>query len=111
MSYGELQEEIGQHLHGREWPTLRIPKFVAKAGAWVQEQFAAEGEEPFIRPWMVDLADAHYAVDIQRARNRLGWEPTRRLRTTLPAMLAGVQADPEAWYQENGLSHPEAAHR
>jgi nucleoside-diphosphate-sugar epimerase len=105
MSYAELQEEMGQQLHGQEWPTIRVPKFVAKAGAWVQEKLAAEGEEPFIRPWMVDLADAHYAVDIRRSRTLLGWEPPHRLRTTLPAMLASLQADPERWYEVNGLSH------
>jgi nucleoside-diphosphate-sugar epimerase len=108
MSYAELQDEIGQQLHGQDWPTIRVPKFVAKAGAWVQERLAAEGQEPFIRPWMVDLADSHYAVDIERARAHLGWEPTRRLRTTLPAMLAALQEDPAQWYQTNGLTYQEA---
>lgn len=107
MSYAELQEEIGEGLHGREWPAIRLPKFVAKAGAWVQDKLASEGEEPFIKPWMVDLADAHYAVDIDEARRQLGWEPAHRLRTTLPAMLAGLNADPERWYEENGLVHHE----
>jgi nucleoside-diphosphate-sugar epimerase len=107
MSYAELQDEIGQQLHGQDWPTIRVPKFVAKAGAWVQEVLAAEGQEPFIRPWMVDLADAHYAVDIGRARAHLGWEPTRRLRTTLPAMLAALQEDPAQWYQTNSLTYEE----
>lgn len=108
MSYAQLQDEIGQQLHGQDWPTIRVPKFVAKAGAWVQERLAAEGQEPFIRPWMVDLADAHYAVDIARARAHLGWEPTRRLRTTLPAMLTALQEDPAQWYQTNGLTYEEA---
>jgi nucleoside-diphosphate-sugar epimerase len=109
MSYAELQDQIGEELHGKEWPTIRVPKIVAKAGAWVQEKLAAEGEEPFIRPWMVDLADAHYAVDIRRAREHLGWEPAHRLRTTLPVMLAALQADPEGWYEANGLTREEAS--
>ena len=104
MSYAELQDQIGERLHGKEWPTIRVPKVLAKAGAWVQERLAAEGEEPFIRPWMVDLADAHYAVDIGRAREHLGWEPVHRLRTTLPAMLASLVADPQQWYADNGLT-------
>jgi nucleoside-diphosphate-sugar epimerase len=107
MSYAELQEEIGERLHGREWPAIRLPKFVAKAGAWVQDKLAGEGDEPFIKPWMVDLADAHYAVDIERARRLLGWEPAHRLRTTLPAMLENLKADPQRWYEANGLVHPE----
>src|SRR5690606_12397690 len=32
MSYRELQERIGLMLHGEEWPALRIPAPVAKAG-------------------------------------------------------------------------------
>jgi nucleoside-diphosphate-sugar epimerase len=57
MSYGELQERIGVSLHGTAWPTICIPKALAKAGAWVQEKLSGD-EETFIKPWMVDLADA-----------------------------------------------------
>jgi hypothetical protein len=34
MSYEELQDQLGRLIHGREWPTIRIPKPVDKAGAW-----------------------------------------------------------------------------
>jgi hypothetical protein len=44
--------------------TPQIPKSPAKAGAWLQDQIP--GEEPFIKPWMIDLADDHYALDIHR---------------------------------------------
>ncbi|HUE82006.1 MAG TPA: NAD(P)-dependent oxidoreductase [Pyrinomonadaceae bacterium] len=33
MSYAELQEQLGELIHGEEWSTIRIPKVVAKAGA------------------------------------------------------------------------------
>lgn len=102
MSRGELQEAIGELLHGKEWPTLRIPKVVAKAGAWVEGKVG----ETFIKPWMVDLADADYPVDIAHARNRLGWEPRRHLRTTLPEMIARLKRDPEAWYRRHKLEAP-----
>lgn len=105
MSYEELQRAIGQLIHGEEWHTTRVPKPVAKAGAWLQDQLPA-GEEPFIKPWMIDLADDHYALDITRARALLGWEPRRSLRATLPIMVAALKADPLAWYRENKLEPP-----
>jgi nucleoside-diphosphate-sugar epimerase len=103
MSYEELQDRIGEGLHGKEWPTIRIPKAVAKAGAWVQEKLADEDEPTFIKPWMVDLADQHYPVAIDRARQRLGWEPEHRLRNTLDEMLRRLKRDPAAWRRMNGL--------
>ena len=64
------------------------------------------GEELFIKPWMIDLADDHYALDITRARQTLGWEPRRSLRETLPAMVQALHADPLGWYRENHLTPP-----
>jgi nucleoside-diphosphate-sugar epimerase len=104
MSYAELQDQIGLLIYGEEWPTLRIPKFVAKAGAWVQGKLASDdSEKPFIKPWMIDLADDHYAAVINRARLKLGWDPAHRLRNTLPAMIEHLKADPEQFYKDNKL--------
>jgi hypothetical protein len=33
------------------------------------------------------LADDHYALDISRARNLLGWSPQHNVRDTLPRMV------------------------
>lgn len=106
MSYAELQENLGELIHGKEWTTIRIPKVMAKAGAWAREKIAGE-EETFIKPWMVDLADAHYPVAIGHARERLGWDPERRLRDTLPEMIGRLRQDARKWYELNGLSWPE----
>lgn len=106
MSYQQLQKDIGRLLHHEEWETTHIPKAMAKAGAWMQEKLP--GTEPFIRPWMIDLADDHYEIDTRRARHLLGWEPRHSLRESLPRMIANLQADPEAWYRQNGLPIPEA---
>lgn len=110
MSYEELQVEIGHLVHGVEWPTIRIPAPIAKAGAWIKEKVGG-GHETFIKPWMVDLADINLPVDITRARERLGWEPRRSLRTSLPAMIAKLEEDPERWYRENDLPPPEGGAR
>jgi nucleoside-diphosphate-sugar epimerase len=107
MSYAELQEQIGELTHGQEWPTIRLPKIVAKAGAWVKDKLADENEPQFIKPWMIDLADAHYPVDIRRARQKLGWEPKHRLRDTLPEMIRRLKQDPRNWYRTNGLPLPQ----
>ena len=77
---------------------------MAKIGAWVQEKLP--GPDPFIRPWMIDRANDHYALDITRARTLLGWEPKRTLRETLPKMVDTLKADRLAFYGENDLEPP-----
>jgi nucleoside-diphosphate-sugar epimerase len=109
MSYEELQEQLGELIHGEEWPAIRIPKAVAKAGAWAQENIL--GQESFIKPWMIDLADTHYPVEIERARIRLGWEPHHRLRDTLSKMIGSLKQDPQRWYEINGLAKAEGKKR
>lgn len=105
LSYGELQRLIARDLHGEEWETRSIPKVMARVGAWMQDNLPL-GEDPFIKPWMVKLADDHYELDIGRARRFLGWEPHHRLRDFLPTLLAGLHRDPGGWYRENHLSVP-----
>jgi nucleoside-diphosphate-sugar epimerase len=109
MGYGDLQAEIGRLIHGEPWETRQIPKTLAKTGAWVQHNVL--GEDLFIRPWMVDIADDHYAVDITRARNLLGWEPQHSLRDTLPKIITALKADPPAWYRANKLNAAQVADR
>jgi nucleoside-diphosphate-sugar epimerase len=105
LSYEELQRELGRLIHGEEWHIREIPKAMAKAGAWLQDRMPA-GEEPFIKPWMIDLADDHYALDIGRARKTLGWRPRRSLRETLARMVAALKADPVGFYKANKLDPP-----
>jgi nucleoside-diphosphate-sugar epimerase len=109
LSYEELQQSFARLIHGEEeWSTTRIPKGVAKAGAWVQDKIPGI-EEPFIKPWMIDLADDHYALDISRARKTLGWEPKRSLRQSIPRMVASLKADPVAFYRRNKLEAASSA--
>lgn len=104
--YGDLQREIAKLVHGEpDWKTHQIPKAVAKSGAWMQEH-APGIEDPFIKPWMVELADDHYELDITRARQLLGWQPQHRLMDTLRPMIDQLHADPQAWYARHGLEAP-----
>ncbi|TKB30049.1 MAG: NAD(P)-dependent oxidoreductase, partial [Mesorhizobium sp.] len=52
IGYGEMQTEIGRLIRGENWETREVPKALAKAGAWVQQDVL--GEDSFIRSWMVD---------------------------------------------------------
>lgn len=108
LSYDELQHTFARLIHGEEWETLEVPGPLtpfAKAGAWIQDRLP--GGDPFIKPWMIDRANDHYALDISRARTLLGWEPRRSLRETIPKMIAALKDDPLAWYQENDLDPPD----
>lgn len=104
LSYDELQHTFARLIHGEDWETLEVPGALAplsKAGAWVLEKLP--GADPFIKPWMIDRANDHYALDITRARTLLGWEPKKSLRGTIPQMIAALKADPIGWYRENNL--------
>jgi len=65
-----------------------------------------QGEEPFIRPYMVAMADAHYALDTRRAEQLLGWRPRHRLKDALPRIVAALKRDPAGWYRANGMKPP-----
>jgi len=101
MPYQELQEEIGRALHGREWSTAAVPKSVAKAGAAVTDTLS--GGNAFIKPFMIEMADDHYALDISRAKGWLNWQPRHHLRRTLPKILESLKSDPEGFYKANKL--------
>ncbi len=107
LSYDELQHTFARLIHGEDWETLEIPgplTPLAKAGAWVMEKLP--GTDPFIKPWMIERANDHYALDITRARALLDWQPQRSLRQTIPKMIATLKADPLGFYRENDLEPP-----
>lgn len=101
LSYEELQQQLGELVHGREWPAMQVPALAAKAGAWAQD--VSPLGDPFIKPWMIDLADDHYDLDVSRARELLGWRPRHSLRETLPSMVRSLRQDPQRFYAENEL--------
>lgn len=102
LSYDDLQRRISHLLYGREFTTFRVPKALAKAGSWVQNRIPFLPRS-FIKPWMIDLADDHYALDISKAKKVLGWEPKKSLEQTLPSMIDALKKDPAKWYKENQL--------
>ncbi|WP_022674307.1 NAD-dependent epimerase/dehydratase family protein [Novosphingopyxis baekryungensis] len=102
LGYAEIQDIVHCQIHGEEWTTVRIPKSVAKLGTWIEEEVL--GHDGFVKQWMVDDANAHYVLDISRARKLLGWEPEHSLRETLPTIIDALKADPQDWYETNKLN-------
>ncbi|HDZ08988.1 vitamin K epoxide reductase family protein [Pseudohongiella sp.] len=115
MSYRQLQDELGRLIHGAEvWRTLSLPEPIAKAGAWMEEKSEPvvpdaidHGEKPFIRPFLIDLASDHYALDITQAKHLLGWEPSHSIGKKLEIMVKNLKKDPVAWYRNNGIRPPD----
>tara|TARA_B100000678_G_scaffold291050_1_gene305990 strand:- start:9971 stop:12472 length:2502 start_codon:yes stop_codon:yes gene_type:complete len=115
MSYGELQDKIAEQIHGtKDWMTVTLPKPLAKIGAWVEEKAEPvipdafdQGEEPFIKPFMIEMADDHYELDISRARDLLGWTPRHSISDELSDIVDSLLDDPLAWYERNDLTPPQ----
>jgi nucleoside-diphosphate-sugar epimerase len=105
-SYAQIQHELGRLIHGQPGELREIPKVLAKTGAWLEEAALPKDEEPFIKPWMIDLADDHYELDISRAASLLGWAPKHRLLATLPEMIYSLKSNPVLWYKLNRLDPP-----
>jgi len=114
-AYADLQDRIGTLIHGKErWTTLTVPEGVAKLGAWLETEGEPlipdaidQGEKPFIRPFMVEMASDHYALDIARARDLLGWTPRHNIRDVLPDLVDALKRDPAGWYEANGITPPD----
>lgn len=102
ISYRDLQTQFGHLLHGKKWPMIWVPKWFAKFGAWAQGLLPF-GPPPFIKPWMVDLADDNYEISMARSKQVLGWSPKHSLRQTLPQIVADFKADPIAWYKRHKI--------
>lgn len=113
LSYQALQNRMGCLVHGETFATQSVPGPLARMGAWLQEKMEPvvpdtidQGKKPFIRSFMIPLADDHYELDISRARELLDWEPEHRLNDELPNLVERLKQDPAAWYQANKLTPP-----
>ena len=105
LSYDELQHTFMRQIHDESYEAFSVPGPIAKVGAWVEDNIL--GQKPFIKPWMIDRANDHYAVNPTRAKDLLGWVPQHSLRGTIPKMVAALKADPLGFYKENALEPPE----
>ena len=99
LSYKDLQDIISTEVNGKKSDIIHIPKWFAKAGAFMQNIFG----KAFIKPWMIDLADDHFEMDSSKAKKLLGWKPKHGLRDTLPRMIKNLKFNPEKFYKDNKL--------
>lgn len=102
LSYDQLQRTFSRLIYGKEWHTIALPKPLAKVGAWVKQRIPFI-PKTFILPWMIDIADDHYELDISRAQNMIGWVPKKRLEETIPLWIKDLKKEPLAWYDVNKL--------
>ena len=102
-SYDFLQKRLGKLILNKEFTTYSIPKFFAKTIAWIENHLPFY-PKPFIQPWMIDIADAHYDIDISLAKKLLDWSPKRDVNDTLPLMVQALKRDPDQWYKDHRLS-------
>lgn len=105
MTYRELQQSIGSLIHESPWPTIRIPSFIAKFGAYLQGHTPFM-REPFIKPWMIPFADDHYDLNLSAVKKHLNWSPAHTLRETLPKMVSELKREPEMWYKNHKMMVP-----
>jgi nucleoside-diphosphate-sugar epimerase len=104
LSYDQLQRMMQKLIHGKEWKTWSVPKPLAKIGAWAQEHLL--GKQGFIKPWMIEIADDHYELDITKAKQMIGWQPRHRVEQGVVKWVQEIQTDPVEWYDENKLKVP-----
>ena len=107
LSYDEMQKEIGQLLYHKSWKTFKVPKWFAKMGAYFQDKLPFV-KKSFIKPWMIDIADDHYELDVSRAKEILGWQPRYAVRSSLKRMIGELKKDPKKWYLENLFKLPKS---
>lgn len=105
LSYDQIQRLMAKLIHGREWKTWSVPKPIAKIGAWCQQHLPFM-KPTFIQPWMIELADDHYEMDISCAKQYLDWVPKHRVEETIPRWVKELKQDPILWYDENKLRRP-----
>lgn len=105
MSYDEIQREISSQLGEAEFTTFQIPKWLAKIGAWTLNHTPFV-QTSFVKPWMIDLANDHYALDISQAHDELGWWPKNFVGDVIPKMIQSLKSNPYEWYKTNQLAMP-----
>lgn len=102
-SYDSLQKRLGKLILDKEFTTYSVPKFLAKTVSWIENQLPIH-PKPFIQPWMIDIADANYDIDISLAKKLLDWTPKRDIYNTLPLMVEELKKNPAQWYKDHQLS-------
>lgn len=114
VSYEKLQILITDLIHDEEEHIYQVLPPLAKFASWLEEKSEPiipddldQGEKPFIRPFMIEMASDQYALNISKARKKLHWEPKHHIKETLPNIIKALKSNPKRWYQKNNITMPD----
>ncbi len=105
LSTKYLQNAISQYFFQKNSRLIWLPKWFAWLGSFLQCHTPFM-EKPFIRPWMIKLADEHYELDVSEAKDLFKWDMKHKLEDSLLLMLKDLESDPIGWYKKNNLKMP-----
>ncbi len=101
-TYGQITESMAEHLG--TWPRkpIRIPKLVARLGAWWLDHLATlRHQQRFLKPWMIDFAGEHFEFDLTETEQMLNWAPRGWLHDALPEILSRARHERATWTAKN----------
>lgn len=101
-SHEMIQNRLELLINKKELTIYPIPKIIAKAVTWFENRIPFY-PTPFVKPWMIDIADDHYELDMTLAKSLIDWNPTFDLYNTLPMMIENLKKDSSEWYKEQKL--------
>lgn len=104
-SYKTIQNRLENLINNKDLSISPIPKGLAKIGSWIENHIPFY-PKPFIKPWMIDIADDHLELDTSLPKTLINWQPKHDLYDTLPKMVQNMKNDPQKWYQEQKLKFP-----
>lgn len=97
-AYSQIATIVDNELYGFKLPKIRVPKWLARFGALCLTKVS---KREFYQPWMIDFANEHYQFDLSCTLEQLDWNPTRRLKDELPAMVRRAKEEPIEWRKLN----------
>lgn len=94
VSYDDIYQKANYIFHQKNYPSVRIPKIVAKSGIYLQNLI---NKNHFFEPWMIDYSQNHYEIDNIKLTKKIGWEQTHYLLNDFDEMLSFALSNPDQW--------------
>jgi len=104
VSHEELYRAATTYENDRAKPPIFTPKFLVKPGIHIMGLLGRlQSEEPFEKPWMANYVDLAMDIDASRTRERLGWQPRKRLEilNRMPFLIENLKYDRIEWTRRN----------
>jgi len=114
VSHKELYDAATTTYFAHRREAKHLPKFLCWPGTVARDTLRRMlGDRPFERTWMCSHIDRQLTVDATRTRQRLGWNPRRRLEVIrrIPFMMENLRSNPLEWHRLNyAAMRPVVAH-